>query len=127
MIAPYLYIAASPIGARGVFTTEQIPESILIESSPVIVMSREERLLLDQTLLHDYIFEWGPNSEKCCLGLGFVSLYNHSYHSNCEYEMDYDLNEIRVRTIVPVQKGEELLINYNGNWNDAKPVWFDAK
>jgi len=24
-----------------------------------------------------------------------------------------------------IKKNEEIFINYNGNWNDAKPVWFD--
>ena len=26
-----------------------------------------------------------------------------------------------------IKAGEELFINYNGGWNDTKPVWFDAK
>jgi len=26
-----------------------------------------------------------------------------------------------------VHAGEELFINYNGDWNNDKPVWFDLK
>jgi hypothetical protein len=30
--------------------------------------------LLDQTLLHDYIFEWGEKKDQCCMALGYVPL-----------------------------------------------------
>ncbi len=61
MILPNLFIAPTSGMGRGVFTSEDIERGTVIEISPVIVMSREERKLLDQTLLHDYIFEWGPD------------------------------------------------------------------
>ena len=109
------------------FTADNIEEGTVIEISPVIVMNKNERKLLDQTLLHDYIFEWGGDKNECCMALGYVPLYNHSYRSNCEYEMDFDNQLIRVKTIRYIKTGEELFINYNGNWNDNKPVWFDAK
>ena len=81
---------------KGVFTSESISKGSVIEIAPAIVMSNTERKLLDQTLLHDYIFEWGENNDQCCVGLGWVSVYNHSYQSNCEYEMDFDEKTITV-------------------------------
>lgn len=89
-------------------------------------MSQAERKLLDQTLLHDYIFEWGLEVKQCCLALGWVSLYNHAYNSNCEYEMDYDTNTIAVKTVRNIKADEELFINYCGSWDSTKAVWFDA-
>jgi hypothetical protein len=127
MIHPFLYIAPSSGKGRGVFSSGDLETGVLIESSPVIVMSRLERDLLDKTLLHDYIFEWGDKKDQCCMALGYLAVYNHSYLSNCEYEMDFEAGEIRVKTVKPVLAGEELFINYNGNWNDAKPVWFEAE
>ncbi len=126
MLLPILYIAPSDRMGRGVFTTSNIEEGTEVEISPVIVMSREERRLLDQTLLHDYIFEWGVKADQCCMALGYVPLYNHSYASNCEYEMDFEAEVIRIKTVRFIKEGEELFINYNGNWNDRKPLWFDA-
>ncbi len=127
MILPILFIDSSPSMGRGVFTSEPIEAGTLIEISPVIVMSGEERKLLDQTLMHDYIFEWGIGSTQCCVALGYLSMYNHSYTANCEYEMDFDQAIMHVRTVRPVKPGEELCINYNGEWNDRKELWFDAK
>lgn len=112
---------------RGVFTNEDIEAGTMIEISPVVVMSDEERKLLDQTLLHDYIFEWGFNSEQCCMAMGYVPVYNHSYQSNCEYEMDFVNSLMGVKAVRFIRAGEELFINYNGDWNDTTPLWFDAK
>jgi len=127
MILSSLYIAETELMGRGVFTSANIDEGTVIEESPVIVMSKEERKLLDQTLLHDYIFEWGANKDQCCMALGYIAVYNHSYRSNCEYEMDFTKGVIVVKAVHFIKAGEELFINYNGSWNDTKPVWVEAR
>ncbi len=127
MILHFLFIAPAEGMGKGVFTSEDIKAETVVEISPVVVMSEEERKLLDQTRLHDYIFEWGHEKKQCCMALGFVPIYNHSYESNCEYEMDYETESISIRAVKNIRAGEELFINYNGDWNNDKPVWFDAK
>lgn len=127
MIAHCLYITDTLKKGKGVFTSADITKNSIIEIAPVLVMSDEERKLLDQTLLHDYIFEWGDDTKQCCLALGWVSVYNHSYKSNCEYDMDYEDKTITIKTIRKIKAGEELTINYNGSWNNEKKVWFDAQ
>jgi SET domain-containing protein len=111
---------------KGVFALEYLPEGLLLELSPVIVMSQRERVLLDQTLLHDYIFIWGEREDQCAMALGYVPLYNHAPVSNCEYVMDFEKATISIITVRPIAKGEELFVNYNGDWNDERPVWFDS-
>ena len=126
-ISPSIFVAKSKSMQRGVYTSTALEAGVVLEIAPVIVMSGEERKLLDQTLLHDYIFEWGGNKKQCCMALGYIPIYNHSYKSNCEYEMDYDNETISIKTVRYIKEGEELFINYNGDWNDSKPLWFDAK
>jgi len=122
-----LFIDQTAEKGRGVFTSEPISADTIIEISPVIVMTAEERLLLDKTLLHDYIFEWKPDGQAlCCMAQGYISVYNHSYTSNCEYFMDYEEGTISIKTVREINEGEELTINYNGDWDDATPVWFDV-
>ena len=127
MVFEGLYIEKSDGKGRGVFTKQNIPANTIIEISPVVVMSAEERILLDQTLLHDYIFEWGKDSKQCCMALGYVPVYNHSYQSNCEYEMDFENEIIKIKTVRSINVGEELFINYNGDWNNGKKIWFEVK
>jgi SET domain-containing protein len=126
MMKPFLYIKKSANKGRAVFTKEKILANTIIEESPVIVMSKEERVHLDKTLLHDYIFEWGKVKDKCCVALGYIPIYNHSYKSNCEYYMDFEKETIQIKTVVTIESEEELTINYNGDWDDDKKVWFDV-
>lgn len=61
------------------------------------------------------------------MALGLIPIYNHSYRSNCEYFMDYEDDTIMVKAVRVIEKGDELTINYNGDWNDDTKLWFDAK
>ena len=126
-ISESVYVIKTSGKGRGVYTRATLEKNTLVEVAPVIVMSGKDRLLLDQTLLHDYIFEWGENRQQCCMALGYIPLYNHSYQSNCEYEMNFRKQTILVRTVREVRAGEELSINYNGSWDNDKKVWFEAK
>ena len=126
MIHNALYIDFVEKKGKAVFTDDDIPSDVIIEVSPVIVMKKADRNHLDKTLLHDYIFEWGEQKDKCCMALGLIPIYNHSYYSNCEYFMDFEDETIFVKTVRAIQKGEELTINYNGNWNDQAKVWFET-
>ncbi|HWI92594.1 MAG TPA: SET domain-containing protein [Flavisolibacter sp.] len=125
-ISDSIYVTDSNGKGRGIFTIGNLKKNTIIEIAPVIVMSKKDRAHIDQTLLHDYIFEWGDQHNQCCMALGYVPLYNHSYRSNCEYEMNFKKQIITVKTIKAIKAGEELTINYNGDWNNAKPVWFDV-
>ncbi|HMF70801.1 MAG TPA: SET domain-containing protein-lysine N-methyltransferase [Flavitalea sp.] len=126
MILSALFISSTAEMGKGVFTSENLAAGTVIEVSPVIVMSDADRKLIDQTLLHDYIFEWGEHVKQCCMALGYIPMYNHSYKSNCEYDMDYDEETMTIKTVRFVKAGEELFINYNGDWNNSKPLWFEA-
>ncbi len=119
-----LFVGPSSKGGRGVFTSKAIKAGTVIEISPVLVFSPKERKALEETLLYNYIFEWGEDQKSACVALGYVSLYNHSYDANCSYEMDYETELMTITTVKAVKKGEELSINYNATPDDETPVWF---
>ena len=127
MILPILYIMETAQRGRGVFTTESIPAGTTIEIAPVIVLNQTERALVDTTILHDYIFEWGVDEKQAAVALGYVSIYNHSVDANCKYDMDFEHKTIQIQTIREVAVDEELCINYNGDGVTDKPVWFETK
>jgi len=126
-IHPEIFPAETTNKGLGVFTRADLAADTIIESSSVLVMDPDARPLLDKTRLHDYIFEWNPDGQNlCCVALGYLSLYNHSYQSNCEYFMDYDHDIMQIKTCRDIPAGTELCINYNGDWDDPKPVWFEV-
>lgn len=124
-LLPCLRITETARLGRGVFTMDPIVAGSIVEISPVVVMDAASRVLLDRTPLHDYIFEWGEDRSQCCMALGYVPVYNHACPSNCEYEMDYAERTITVTAMRDIEVGEELTINYNGDFDDARPVWFE--
>jgi uncharacterized protein len=126
MIVPSITIAPSPLGGNGVFATKRIPANTIIEISPVLVFNRTERQHVEATLLYNYIFEWGDDHTLAALGLGYISLYNHSYTANCDYDMDYETATMTIATVKDIAVGEELCINYNGQTNNDTPVWFNT-
>ena len=127
MIVPYLTIASSTKGGRGVFTTRNISANTIIEISPVIVLTVKDRAIVEETSLYGYIFEWGGSKKKGCLALGYVSLYNHDYAANCDYDMDFEHDLMTIRTVRKIASGEELYVNYNAHPDDKTKVWFKAK
>ncbi len=99
----------------------------MLEVSPVLVLSKQERVEVEKTLLHDYVFEWGPDREQCCVAWGYVSMYNHSDLPNCTYEMDFEKAMIAIRTLRVIEAGEELFINYLPEEGDKPAIWFEVK
>ena len=128
MILPFLTIASSNNRGRGVYTTEHIAANTTIEIAPVIVVDANEREKLEQTLLYDYIFEWGEDGKMAAVALGYISIYNHSNRPNCSYDMDFENQTISIITLQDIKIGAELFINYmcpEGASED--PVWFEQK
>jgi len=129
MILPSLIIAPSDFGGDGglgVFSIQNFGINTIIEISPVLIFDSKDREKLELTTLYNYIFEWGEDKMQAAIGLGYLSMYNHSYNANCEYEMDYDNRTMSVKTVKQIEKGEELFINYNGDADDQAKIWFDA-
>jgi SET domain-containing protein len=124
MLLSSLTIDTSENRGRGVFTTKNIPAGTVIETSPVIELTTKERKQIEGTKLYHYIFEWGTSRRKAAMALGYISMYNHSFDPNCEYEQDYEAHTMTIRTIRDVKKGEELYFSYNGDPNDKSPLWF---
>lgn len=126
-IRDFIYVDESPGKGRGVFARKDIPANTAIECSPVLVLSPKDTKALEPTFLYNYYFIWGDSGRQTAIVLGYGSIYNHSYNSNCKYETDYEDKTFKVITRFPIKAGEELFINYNFYPDEQKPVWFDTK
>lgn len=121
---PYLYIAPSDVDSRGVFCGVDIAKGEVIEICPVLVVPPDETELLDETILHDYVFLWGDDDEEGAVVFGYGSMYNHAYEPNAEYKADYNDDTFTVYALRDIPAGEEIFINYNGDPDNKKTVWF---
>jgi SET domain-containing protein len=111
-----------PGKGRGIVANEAIQAGELIERSPVLPIGYPEA---ECRGLNDYAFAWGEDVEgfeagkDCAVGLGYLSIYNHSDHSNVSLTRHYEDNEMSIRALRDIKAGEELTINYD------IPLWFE--
>ena len=120
-----MFIAESPLHGRGVFTSEPLHEGDLIEICPVIVLPPEQLQIIHNSKLHDYYFLWGPHQDRPAIALGYGSIYNHSSAANANYRFDCENETIDFFAVKDIAAGEEITVNYNGDPDDPKPVWFE--
>lgn len=110
-----------PGKGRGVIAKMAIAAGELIERSPVLPIGTVES---ECPGLNDYSFAWGEDvpgfqaGKECAVGLGYLSLYNHSDTSNVSLTRHYEENEMSIRALRDIAAGEELTINYD------VPLWF---
>lgn len=116
-------VLKSNIDGIGVFSKENIFEGEIIEVCPIILLSNEDITYVDNTKLYNYYFNWEKN--QIAIGLGYGSLYNHSYEPNAIYIKDYNNKQIIIKALKNINKNEEIFVNYNGNPDNKEKVWFD--
>lgn len=120
----HLYVAASPVHGRGVFSNRDIKAGEHIETAPLIPISNNEDDLLKNTSLYHYYFLVKNEKIKVVIGLGYSSIYNHRAPSNATYSINLGKQTIDIKAVQTIKAGEEIFINYNGRHDDCSPVNF---
>lgn len=119
-----LVVRDTEIKGRGIFADRDFDQGDIIETSPVIVIPKQQVKLISQTVLVNYYFGW--HGESGAVALGYASLFNHSYHPNAFYVKKFDEQIIEIIAHKYILQGQEITVNYNGKVNDSTPIWFDA-
>jgi SET domain-containing protein len=125
---PHLGIVNVPGKGRGVVATALIPAGTLLESAPVIRITRDETKILKNTILDKYVFDWEDEEEDNqnslydrAVVLGAMSLFNHSGNPNSYIEIDFHNQIIKMITDRDIYPEEEITYDYNC------PLWFEVK
>jgi len=112
-----------PGKGRGVVATQAIAKGETVERSPVLPIALRDS---ECPALNDYCMAWGealdtcePGTE-CCVGLGYLMLYNHSAAPNLTIRRHFDVNEMSMVALRDIAAGEELTYDYD------VPLWFTA-
>ena len=101
---------------------EDLPAGSFIEICPVIIISEADKKKIHKTFLHDYYFLWGIAEKQAAIALGYGSLYNHSYAPNAQFVAILEEESILIESILPIEAGSEITINYNGASGDQSPL-----
>lgn len=117
----------SPEIGRGVFALKDFKEGEIVEKCPVINITPKERKACEKTILNFYIYPW-RSTRSGCVVLGYGSIYNHSFDPNADWKQNFKEGVMTYRAIKPIKKGQEILINYNGEPDDTQPIdWFEGE
>jgi uncharacterized protein len=114
-----IYVALSGIKGYGVFADKNFKKGDHIELSPAILIA-ENSDLVSYTCLSNYVFQ--DDNENTYLGLGFTSLYNHSFHPNASFwVLDY---MIYIAALKNISKGSEIFVHYGYDEKTLKDLNF---
>src|SRR5690606_32901778 len=108
------------------FAEKRFSEGDVIECAPVLLVPEQDVPLLDRTFMIRYTYSWGPELDGTAIGLGYSSLYNHSFRPNAQYLKRHTHQLLEIRALRTIEPGEEITINYNGSPDDATPLEFDV-
>jgi len=124
---PGLYILDTEKRGNAVFCANDIVKGSLIELCPVILLDPADTQVIHKTKLHDYYFIWDIEQGSSAIALGFGSLYNHSYKSNAEFEVDRAALSIRFIAKKDIPSGQEITIDYIASKEEGIELWFEPK
>jgi len=108
-----LYLKKSKLGGkygRGVFSNKKYEIGEVIEYAPFI----EDTTTNFKGVIRDYIFRKNHNPDKSVVAFGYGSMYNHSDTPNASW--DFIDKYVKISCIKPINKDEEIFINYGGEY-----------
>eukprot|EP00667_Euglena_gracilis_P020940 EG_transcript_22779 len=107
-------MAPSQIHGRGMFATKDFVEGEIVEVCPTLEVHHS----CVGGILEDYVY-YGDDKDDRVLVMGYGMMYNSIRNANLWYYRDDEKNFVFVATR-PIQKGEELFIDYGGEWWDTR-------
>lgn len=129
-LSPKLYVAKSPVHGYGVFTSEDLKKSEIVEQAYYIIPNNEKWEDLDTEFtkyffgvpfLQDHYKDFADKHEAvkflhvtrpiCVLGFGMI--YNHDQEPNIDYTINERSQIVQYKTNQSVSAGSELKIVYN--------------
>ena len=125
-----IYVGKSEIinAGRGVFARRDIKKGEIIETSPIIEISKYDTSNLKDSFLVTYFFYFGKNKQRLATALGFGSIYNHSQKPNITYKIKPRDKLIEFTALDDINKDDELTFNYQNRKNlkhNKRPLWFE--
>lgn len=105
---------------RGVFALRDIKKGEIVETAPVITVSKKNVKHNGQAP-DGYLLDWDDETEgeEYCMPLGYIMMYNHSKTPNLSLENDMHDYFMTATANRDIKRGEELTWNYNCE------LWFD--
>lgn len=93
------------IATKNIIPEEEIERSLYIETNAMV---------MNLPGLSDVAFQISDN--QYAIGLGLISVYNHSDNPNADWEIDTTSNQIIIKSLTEIESGQEITINYGKDY-----------
>ncbi|KKQ74038.1 MAG: Nuclear protein SET [Candidatus Woesebacteria bacterium GW2011_GWB1_38_5b] len=107
---------------RGVFALKDFKRGEVIEKAPIIKLTPKERKHCEKTILLYYLYPWNSLSDAA-IALGYGSIYNHSENPNAHWVTLHKSRIMKYRAIKDIEAGEEITVDYNGDYEPDDMDW----
>ena len=121
-----LEVRDSPREGRGLFATRRIKPDRLLMCAPVLLIHPDERDSLEETIIGEYVYEWYEDG-TVALPMGVSSFCNHDPEPNAYLYLVPDELEVELWSIRPIDKDEEITVDYRAAGDGDDPLWFEVR
>ena len=100
---------------RGVVATQKIGKGEIIEICPIMELSKTEKKFIEsRSDIIKFYYLIQEDLKRCCLMLGYGSLYNHSENSNADIDYLEEKSQKFVQFVAlkDIEIGEEIVYDY---------------
>jgi len=102
---------------RGVVATQKINKGEIIETCPIIEISKKEADFIQKegnNVILNYYYLYQEDLQRCCIMLGWGSIYNHSLTPNADIDYPDEKSEkyLQFKALKDIDVGEEIEFNY---------------
>jgi len=101
----------------GVVATQKINKDEIIETCPIVVLSQKECDFIEKegnNVILNYYYLFQEDLKRCCIMLGWGSIYNHSLTPNADIDYPDEKSEryLQFKALRDIEAGEEIEFNY---------------
>lgn len=128
------YVMMTEKYGRGVYAERDLKKGESVMYCEVLVLSTKDTPVVNSTDLKDYTFTFNAETKQDCIVLGDGELFNHGPTNNSSVTQSTDANTryylqninnrwmMVFRITRPVNKDEQLFIDYNADVKDSVNV-----
>lgn len=127
-IATKVAVRPSELHRYGLFASDKIEEGEVIEETMFIRTTHRSKSEQRDPALHHYSYGINCSCDKCekeginfAIPFGYSQFTNHSLEPNSGLVHDYQEGLTSLTAVRPIEKGEEIVMNYGPNFQD----WLD--
>lgn len=122
-ISDYLYIDSVEGCGWGVYTSDFIKKSTMIEVAPVLVFPFDDVFKKYKIVNYCVLWQENPIGQKnIAIPFGWTMFYNHSDNNSCNFANNYAEDLLGIISNRDINPNEQVTVSYGPNWFSDRDI-----